>query len=219
MIARTTTMRSTSVILLAAALWTFQLRADWRVTARIGGAISAVAARGSLVLVGVGSRVHVFDITDPATPREVGSTPSFADSVWDILVEGSRAYVAAGTDGVHIVDLSDPAAPGVIGRWDSPGSAEGVAVKGSQLYVADGPFGLAVVDLTNPAAPARIASAFDTYFAFDVVVHNDVAFVAAADAGVLVVDVAAPGAPRELTRFDTPGYARDVVAEGSVRRH
>jgi hypothetical protein len=140
-------------------LWASQLRADWRIMGRFGGAISAVAAHGSFVFIGAGSRLHVFDITDPASPREIGSTPSFADNVADILVDGSRAYVAAGTDGVHVVDLSDPGAPRVIGQWDSPGSAEGVAVDGPLLYVADGPFGLAVVDITNPAAPMRIASA------------------------------------------------------------
>jgi hypothetical protein len=205
-----------SLVVLAAMLWTFQVCADWRVAARVGGAISAVAAHGSIAFVASGARVQVFDITDPAVPRLIGSTPSFADDVAEIVVSTSRAYVAAGTGGVYMVDLSDPAAPRVLGQWDSPGSAEGVALAGTLLYVADGPFGLAVVDVTNPAAPTPVASAFDTFFAFDVVVRDRAAYVAAADAGLLVVDVTVPAAPRELSIVDTPGYARDLIADGSM---
>lgn len=208
-------MRSALAVFLAAALWTFQLRGDWRITALVGGAISAVAAHGSLAFVGVGSRLHIFDISDPTSPREVGSTRSFGDNVSHIFVDATRAYVVAGTDGVHVVDLSDSAMPRVLGQWDSPGSAEGIAIQGTLLYVADGPFGLAVVDVANPAIPTAVASAFDIHFAFDVVIHDHFAFVAAADAGVVVVDIAGRGA-RVVGRLETPGYARDLAIDGST---
>lgn len=190
--------------------------AEWQVTGRVGGSISAVAAHGSLLCVGVGSRLHFYDVADSSSPREVGSTPPFGDAVLDVVVSGSRAYVAAGTDGVHILDISDPASPRLIGRWNSPGSAEGIAHDGTSLFVADGPFGLHIVDIANPAAPALVASAYETMFAFDVAVHEGYAFVAGADAGLLVADVGARNSPRELRVMNTPGFAREIAISGST---
>lgn len=190
--------------------------ADWKVTGRVGGSISAVAAGGSFLYVGVGPRLHLYDVADPASPREIGSTPPFGDAALDVVVTGSRAYVAAGTDGVHIVDISDPASPRLIGHWDSPGSAEGIAVDGATLFVADGPFGLQIVDISNPASPAPVASAYETRFAFDVALQPPYAYVAGADAGLLVVDVGTRENARELGAVDTPGFSRDISIAGST---
>lgn len=209
-------MRATVCFVLGVAFAALPVRADWRVTTRVGGAISAVAARGSVVFVGVGSRVHIFDVTDPAGPREVGFTESFADEVSDIFVDASRVYVAAGTEGVLVVDAADVTNPRLIGRWDSPGSAEGIAVDGTLLYLADGPFGLQLVDVSDPALPAPISSSFDTNFAFDVAIKKAHAFIAAADAGLLIADVSVPSAPREVAILDTPGYARGIAIDGAT---
>jgi hypothetical protein len=209
-------MRAVFWFLVGALVIPFPLSAEWRVTGRIGGLITAVAAHGSFAYVAVGSRVNVYDVTDPAVPREIGSTAFFADDVTDILVDDSRAYIAAGTDGIYIVDISDRTAPRVIGRWDSPGTAEGIARDGSWIYVADGPFGLRIVDASDPATPRPVGSAFDTRFAFDVAVRDHYAFVAAADAGLLVVDVADRDNLRELVVLDTPGYARDLAMTGTT---
>ena len=209
-------MRAVLTFVLGVALTAFPARADWRVTSRAGGTISAVAAQGASVFVGVGTRVHIFDVTDPSAPREVGSTRSFADNVSDIFVDASRAYVAAGTDGVHVVDVADVSNPRLIGQWDSPGSAEGLAVDGTLLYLADGPFGLQLVDVSDPASPAPIASVFDTNFAFDVAIQKPYAFIAGADAGLLIADISVPSAPREVAILDTPGYARAVAIDGAA---
>jgi hypothetical protein len=52
-------------------------RADWRVMGQIGGPTSAVALQASLAYVAVGFRVHVYDVSESAAPREIGSTPAF----------------------------------------------------------------------------------------------------------------------------------------------
>jgi hypothetical protein len=209
-------MRAVFWILIGALLMPSRLSAEWRVTGRIGGLMTAVATRGSFGYVAVGSRMNVYDVTDPAFPVEVGATSFFADDITDIVVDDSRAFVAAGTDGVSIIDISDPAALRVIGHWDTPGTAEGLAIDGEWIYVADGPFGLQVIDTTDPAAPRPVGSAFDTSFAFDVAILDHYAYIAAADAGLLVVDLSNRDIPRELTAMDTPGYARDLAIAGTV---
>jgi hypothetical protein len=209
-------MRAASWFLVAALLMSFPASAEWRVTGRIGGLITAVANDGTLAYVAVGSRVNVYDVTDPAVPIEVASSPFFADDVTDIVLDDSRAYVAAGTAGVYIIDISVRDTLGVIGHWDSPGSAEGIALDGTWIYVADGPFGLHVVDASDPAVPTPAGSAFDTKFAFDVALHDRYAFVAAADAGLLVADVSDRSELREVAVMDTPGYARNLTIAGTT---
>lgn len=204
------------VCLLLPLLWTPIAAAEWRVTGQVGGPVSALAVQGTLAVVGVGARLHLYDITNPASPSEVGTTEAFGDSVTNVTISGSRAFVTAGTSGLHIIDLADPANAARLTTWNSPGSAEGVAVDGQFAFLADGPFGLQIVDISNVAAPMPVASAYDMQFAFDVIVHQRYAFVAAASAGVLVVDVSDPAHPRDITTFDTPGHARDLVLSGST---
>ncbi|HEY3053091.1 MAG TPA: right-handed parallel beta-helix repeat-containing protein, partial [Thermoanaerobaculia bacterium] len=201
---------------MAVASVALSLHAEWRVTGQIGGPIGALAVRETLVAVGVGPRLHLYDIADPTAPREIGTTESFSDSLTNVTLSGSLAFVTAGTSGLHLVDISDPANPRQSGVWNSPGSAEAVAINGSTAFLADGAFGLQIVDISNPAAPAPIASAFDTQFAFDVLIRDHYAFVAAASAGVLIVDVSDPAHPRELGTFDTPGFARDLAGAESI---
>jgi parallel beta-helix repeat protein len=190
--------------------------AAWRVVSQIGGPISAVAAEGDIAYIAVGSRLLVYDLSNPASPREIGSTAAFGDLVSALLVSGTRLYVTAGTAGLYVLDVTDPAAPRVIGRWDSPGSAENIAVAGTTAYLADGPFGLQIVDLSDPSAPTPRGTAFDMRFAFDVVVQGQYAFAAGAGAGLLVADVADPARPRDIVSIDTPGFARDLTIAGDA---
>lgn len=188
----------------------------WRVTGQIGGPTMTVAVRDSLTLVGVGYRLAIWDVAQPAAPRELGATPPLGDRVLGIAVSGTMAYAAAGSAGLFVVDITDPASPAILGHWDSPGSAEGIAVVGDHAYLADGPFGVRVVDVSDPARPVPAGSAFDMSFAFDIVVQGEHAFVAAAGAGLLVADVSDPHHPREVAGLDTPGFARDVIVAGSI---
>lgn len=188
----------------------------WRVVGQVGGPTSAVAVQGNNAYVGVGLRLIVLDISDPANPRELGATGPFPYFVQGIAVTGTRAYVAAGGAGLRIVDISDPTRPRELGAWDSPGYAEDVTVVGSTAYLADGPYGLRVVDVSDPAVPRVLSSAFDTNYAFGVAVSGSLAYIAAAGAGLLVADVSHDAQPRELVMMDTPGYAYDVAVVGAM---
>ena len=137
----------------------------WQVVGQVGGPTQAVAVQGNYAYVGISLRLIVLDMTDPATPTEVGATTPFPYFVEDIAVSGTRAYVAAGGAGLRVVDVSDPANPVEIGAWDSPGYAEGVAAAGNTVYLADGPYGLRVVDVSDPAHPIPVGAAYDMNYA------------------------------------------------------
>lgn len=198
------------------AIMSSEARAAWRVVGQMGGPISAVAASGDIAYVGVGARVVIYDIAAPASAREIGSSIVLAEFISNLTVSGSRLYVAAGTAGVYVFDIDHPAGLRLVGRWDSPGSAESVAVIGDLAYVADGPFGLQIVDLSNPSSPVPRGAAFDMRFAFDVLVEGQHAFVAGAGAGLLVADISDAARPREVATLDTPGFARALALSGSA---
>jgi hypothetical protein len=191
---------------------------DWQVVGQVGGPTQAVAVQGAYAYTGIGLRLAVLDVTDPATPTEVGATTPFPYFVEDITISGTLAYVASGGAGLQVVNVSDPTNPIEVGAWDSPGYAEGVAISGQIVYLADGPYGLWAVDVSNPINPTPIGSAYETSYAFDVAVSGAYAYIAAAGAGLLVVDVSDPAHPVEVGALDTPGYAYGVTVVGTTAR-
>jgi hypothetical protein len=98
---------------------------------QIGGATLAVAVQGRYAYVGVGPRLVVVDVGDPARPVEVGRTGVLPGVVRDVAVSGSYAYVADGDAGLRVIDVSNPSSPREVGAYDTPGDAWGVAVSGT----------------------------------------------------------------------------------------
>ncbi len=188
---------------------------SWNFIGQAGGPTQGIAVQGNYAYLGVGSRLIVVDISNPANPHPVGATAPFEYFVQGITVIGTTAYVAAGSAGLHIVNIAAPASPIEVGAWDSPGFAENVAVTGSIAYLADGPYGLRVVDVSNPSAPTEVAHAFDMNYAMDVAVSGRYAYIAAAGAGLLVAEISNPLYPIKAGAYDTPGYARALAASGS----
>jgi subtilisin-like proprotein convertase family protein len=107
-------------------------------------------------------RLRIVNVADPAHPAQVGVYTTTA-TVYDTVVSGTLAYVAAAYGGLHVLDVSDPANPHLLGKTPQYGmnDARGVTISGTLAYVADGPNGLRVVDVANPAQP-HIISTFDT---------------------------------------------------------
>jgi hypothetical protein len=209
------------IVLLALLSWAANTQAQdqglgWKMIGQIGGPTQAVAAQGNYAYLGVGLRLIVLDISDPTSPRELGSSPAFSDFVRDIAVSGTVAYVAAGGAGLRVLDVSDPAHPAEIGSLQSRGYAEGVAVSGTTVCVAHGPYGLRVIDVSNPRSPTEIGSAFTRNYAFKVAMDGRYAYVAAAGAGLLIGDLANPAEPSEGATLATPGYAFGLAVSGNT---
>jgi hypothetical protein len=60
----------------------------WRLVGQLGGPTSAVAVQGNYAYAGIGLRLTVLDISDPANPRELGATAPFPYFVQGIAVSG-----------------------------------------------------------------------------------------------------------------------------------
>lgn len=149
------------------------------------------------------------------TPTPLGSVaiPGYANNV---DVNGSFAYVAAGSAGLQVVSVADPTAPVIVAAIDTPGNANDVRVAGNIVYVADGASGLRIFDVSTPQTPVALGALDTAGEANDVIVSGNLAFVADGNAGVQIIDVSNPAAPTLIRTVDTPGTARGVDVDGTT---
>src|SRR5512138_3428704 len=110
-----------------------------------------------LYAIPTGTGLEVRDAAAPA-PEPVGRWRS-SGSIGDLAVDGTTAYLFAGTRGVLIVDLATPATPRLIGsRVDAEPALLGASLPvGGGLVVSDGT-GLRLYRRTAPASLARLSS-------------------------------------------------------------
>ena len=113
----------------------------------------------------------VYDISDPATPRQIGFMPVEGGGIHRIWYTGGRwAYASALIDGFTdyifvTVDMADPKNPQQTGRWWIPGM--------------------------NTAAGETVSwPATSRYGLHHPIIHGDTAYAAWRDAGMVVIDVA-----------------------------
>lgn len=189
---------------------------NFSVVGQVGGVTQAVAAQGNYLYVGVGSRMTAFDISDPTSLKELGSTVPLNGTVTGIALEGNEAYASAGGGGIYVVSLANPASPVVVGSYQSHGYAEGLTVSGSYVFVADGPDGLQILNVTDGASPHFLASVYSSDYVFGVSVAGGVAYLAAGGSGILTVDVSDPATPVPDGRLALPGYAYGVSVSGGA---
>lgn len=122
----------------------------------------------------------VYDISDPAAPRQIGFMPVAGGGPHRIWYTGGRwAYVSALLDGftdciLLIVDMSDPTRPVEAGRFWLPGM--NIAAGETPSWAAHRRFGL-----------------------HHAIVHGDTAYAAWRDAGMVVLDVADRANPKLIT--------------------
>lgn len=186
------------------------------VVGQIGGQTQAVAVSNNHAYVGVGYRMTILDVSDPAMLKELGSTNYLGGNVEDIAVDGNVAYLAAGEAGLFVIDISDDMNPKILYQYDSMGYAEGVTVKGKYVYLADGPDGLIILDANVKSELKEVGKVFSYNYAFAVAIQDNYAYIAAAGAGMLISNISDPAKPTEEGSIYTPGYAYGITISGST---
>ncbi|MBK5188097.1 MAG: hypothetical protein JJD97_07610 [Gemmatimonadaceae bacterium] len=102
----------------------------------LAGSGLRVALRGPLAAVAMGEKgVALIDISDATQPKlsSIWTTAHFA---YDVSIDQSRLFVAAGPEGVYVVDLSGDA-PHTIGLARSLGFASGVVSHDGHTFILD----------------------------------------------------------------------------------
>ena len=182
---------------------------------QVGGAARASATQGNYSYLGVGPRLVILDISNPASPVFVGQTVPMPQPIQDVVIAGAYAYIADGEAGLRVVNLAVPAEPVEVGFADTPGDARGVVVAGSYAYMADYTGGLRVISIADPTHPIEVG-AFDFLEAsLDVAITGSYVFLVDADMHLLVLDVSDPTNPVHAGYCDTPGETLGVFISGS----
>ena len=114
-----------------------------------------VAVSGNTVFVAAGQLgLMIVDVTTPSTPSLLSlytppndHLPSTAQS---IAVSGSTVFVVFAVNQLSglliVMDMSTPSSPRLLGRYDAPTRAYGVAVSSSTVFIASFQAGLQIID-------------------------------------------------------------------------
>jgi uncharacterized secreted protein with C-terminal beta-propeller domain len=137
------------------------------------------------------SALRILNMQSPATPVLMGNLETNAFVFNGAVINGNYLYVACGTVGLLVIDISNPSSPSIVGSYDTPGYAWGVALSGQYAYVADGN-SVQVLNVSNPASPVYAGSV--TTSAKDIIVVGSHAYVAGGNV-LEIVDISNPSAP------------------------
>jgi len=178
-----------------------------------GGSIKTVFAQGNYAYAGLGSRLAIFDVSDPANPQQVGQSELLPQVVNQVIASGNYAYVLA-ERAIYTFDVSNPTNVIPLGNYTTPEHTETIDFLGDYIYLIDKETGLYVIDVHNPASPV-LAGQYDTVkmtydpeddyymgdWAYDMRVVNGYAYVASSDS-LQIIDVSNPSTPIKIGSYD-----------------
>ncbi|MCI0541689.1 MAG: hypothetical protein L0Z50_41355, partial [Verrucomicrobiales bacterium] len=176
-----------------------------------------VSGQRAYVAASVGG-VMIFDVSDPAMPRRIGSINLKApvEDVRDLRVVGNLAYVANWTAGLFIVDVTDPSSPVELGHIGIDGIIWGLDVSDGFAYLVANTSWLYVVDVHDPARPELVSRSEVGKNVNAIAVRDGIAFVADGANGLVIVDVQDARHPFPINTFNTGGYADRIYLQGLV---
>lgn len=184
------------------------------------GMASAVAVDGALLLVAdFLAGVHAVDIpsfTILDTFPGDGTSPML-----DVRLADGFGYVAAGELGLLIFDVTTPSAMALVGGWDTPGEAQGIALRDTWALISASDAGVFAADVTNPGwLPIANATPLPGP-AGDIVAGGGHLYTAVADYGLAVyaqADLAQVGAVGLDDDADALALHGDLLAYGGEEK-
>ena len=103
------------------------------------------------------SHLSVFDLSDPAAPRLLGSVEVPHGPI-DAAVAGGAAHVVSCELGLATIDITAAASPRLVARHHPIGSVYDVETESGLAYAGAADHGLRVIDLRSPGPPHEIAA-------------------------------------------------------------
>lgn len=183
---------------------------DVEVMSELGGAVSTVAVQGNYAYLGLGIRLVVLDIEDPAHPFVVGQSGFLPGVVKQIGLAGGYAYLALQTGDMSIIDVTNPSNPVEIGRYDSVGNIQHIIIRDEYLYLIGG--GLRILEISTPTYPREVGRYDDPYYPQSVELVGDYIYLGVNNS-LAVIDISNPSSPERVTSIDL--YALDLVVQGN----
>ena len=161
--------------------------------------------------------LSIVDITNPSKPMEISSL-NMGGTVWNIVVEGSYAFIPTESNGFKIVDISDPYNPQIKSStyW---GWTYDLVIDGDYAYVSfsDSAYGIMnVFDISDVTNPERVGY-YDSYFGRGIDKQNNYVYLAHFEPCrfIDIIDVSDPTAPAGVAIAYTTHMAVDVDVQGN----
>ncbi len=162
----------------------------------------------------------IFDVSNPATPVEIGrlDTPGYAV---DIELAGNLTFVADWDSSVRpssmrIIDASNAVVPAMLGEIFAGSSPLDVEVVDELAYVASSGWGpyLRIFDVSNPSQPFEIGATEDGG-ARAVTVNGTLAYVVSYR-HLRIIDISTPSFPSEVALLEISRDLQDVEVAAGV---
>ena len=178
----------------------------------LGPSMDAAVVDQTLYVIGDG-KLHVADISNPASPRIVGGLDGLGNTR-QIEVHRGAAYVTAREDGLFIIDVSRPATPVLLNHYDAIELATGIALSGDLAFVACRTAGVELVDISQPARPVHL-STIRMGEAQSVAARNGFLYAGVwGSREVVICDVRNPRQPTIVARAPLDGNGDGVALRG-----
>jgi hypothetical protein len=163
-----------------------------------------------------GGTFRVVDVSAPASPKEVGSTPEIGSLTGGIHVEYDIAYVTYYEDspwgswsGVSAVSVQSPTSPYEVVAYERPWFwlPVDLDMKASDTYVACGESGLWILDGTDwQVTPPGTEGVFPCgAYAYTVGAW-----------GIRILDMSIPAEPRQIGFYEMNRSPHDIVVRDSI---
>jgi hypothetical protein len=151
---------------------------------------------------------------DSLCVRRVGHCP-LAGQIYDIVLRGDLAYVAAYEAGFYVMSVHNPVVPEILGHFPAQTNEAvlAVTVDGNYAYIS-GNCGMRIISVEDPANPVEVGHYTGPGHAYGAAVAGDLAYVVTGDSGLRVVSISDPANPVEVGRCILPGNAYDVAVAG-----
>ncbi len=141
-----------------------------------------------------GGYLEIIDISAPTAASVLGSI-ELPGRPFNVVVDGTTAYVALQTEGIALVDVSDPSNPQLVSTYDTAGSCYAVDVRGDLIIAGDGTRGSLVLDARDTSSIKKIMGGFDNGTLQDIAVWDTLVLAPGGDEGLTITDIAAPYSP------------------------
>jgi|GEM_PF-1932351 len=174
----------------------------------------------SLLLVGEGSVLSIYNVANPSAPMRLGAITLFGP-VRHIAINsvGNLVAVSDAKNSIRLINVANRSAPVLLSQYVVPEGRipRGLAIDGNTLYAAISPAGLSAINIANPSAPLLRAQVLSlgTDFVFDVKISGNRAFVADDLEGVTVWDIANPSNITALAHYPAATGASHLFISGT----
>jgi hypothetical protein len=198
----------------AAGLYRFPLRGDDPGALAFQADISALARRGGVLALGLGTDLQ---LALPDDSLRLLDTARATDSrIMDLAWKGDSVLWALTEEALEAYTTDASGALARVGSVALPGIARRFTVTDSLAFLAAGSGGLYVVNIHDPANPTVVGNWSGARFVYDVAVSGDLVYAAAGPEGLYVLQYA-DGAFKAIGLSRGLGFVASVeAAEGAV---